>query len=115
MRILLTGATGQVSLNVYGTEYTSRFVGSVDDNTGYLYLYPIASAGWIPLRFCPQSDGTFAIYMDSSSGVGTSDRYIIVVCPNDVSQRVFIDNGDQLADFASQGCLRDTLLYDPII
>jgi hypothetical protein len=110
-----TGATGQVSLNVYGTEYTSRFVGSVDDNTGYLYLYPIASAGWIPLRFCPQPDGTFAIYMDSSSGAGTSDRYIIVVCPNDVSQRVFIDNGDQLADFASQGCLRDTLLYDPII
>ena len=108
------GNTGQISLNVGSVRYDSQFVAALDDNSGYLYFYPNADTRWPASQFCLQSDGTLTVRTDGADGPGSNDGTIVVLCQNDVTRRVFIDNGGNMDTYASVGCLQDTLLYDPI-
>jgi hypothetical protein len=66
-----------------------------------------------PSQFCLQPDGKFTVHAVGGDGAGPNDADIMVICSQNLgSQRVFIDNGDNLDYFASFGCYPDTLLYD---
>ena len=108
------GNTGQISLSVYSSSYDSQFVASLDTNSGYLYFYPNANTAWPASQFCLQSDGKFSVHTDGGDGPGSNDATVIVVCPNDVNQRVYLDNGENSDYYTGIGCLPDTLMYDPI-
>jgi hypothetical protein len=115
--IVTPGNTGQISLIATGNgggRYDSQFSQYNNENSGFLYWFPNANSDGYPTQFCLQPDGRFAVRSDGTDGPGANDATIVVTCPNDPGQRVFIDNGDSGSFYTDMGCVPDTLLYDPI-
>lgn len=114
-----SGGTGQISTvsRSDGLTYDSQFVAYLTNNNGYSFFYRNAdvtpSLGWTPLQFCLQPDNTFKVHSVGPDGPGADDANMAVICSSQ-GERVYFDNGDNLAYFAQYDCLPDTFVFEPI-
>ena len=114
-----SGGTGQISTvsRSDGQTYDSQFVAYLTNNNGYSTFYRNAdvtpSLGWTPLQFCLQPDNTFKVHSVGPDGPGADDANMAVICSSQ-GERVYFDNGDNLAYFAQYDCLPDTFVFEPI-